>query len=466
MNDKRVRLRVTLDYIRPTVSRVIDVDKTTSLGELHEVLQCAMGWTDSHLHAFRLLRSRDRQAAWEPAKQWVDLPGWEISGVDIEDYDEDERQMALAEFLRLGHGAFAYEYDFGDGWTHRVEDVTPDGGIGGTSGPAVVVSGKNRCPLEDVGGPPGWEEFAELYAMSSTSPSDPATTRAWFERREWVEAIGVAWPDADPRVFNIDLANRQLALLGKADRLVFPAGSMAAMAADGLTGLSRAALLATGATWLGGAVPSINLEAKRQLLRPVQWLLSQVGDGLKLTAAGWLPPAVVSQCVDEMGCRETIWGKGNRESETVPVAALRASMERLGLLRKSHGMLCRTKSAVAVGDDAQALWSLIVGRMSTRWKLPVQRLATALLLVRLTWEKECNSDEAAAYCQWWLMAHGYTSGGFGLDRRDAWGLVADTWRLFAALGGLVETGEQVGYRPVVASTEALRALAGEVLTAG
>ena len=50
---KTTRLRVTLREVTPVVQRVIDVPAAITLDELHEVLQVALGWTDSHLHQYR-----------------------------------------------------------------------------------------------------------------------------------------------------------------------------------------------------------------------------------------------------------------------------------------------------------------------------------------------------------------------------------------------------------------------------
>ena len=50
---KTIRLRVTMREVVPRVQRVIDVPAAITLDELHEVLQVAIGWTDSHLHQFR-----------------------------------------------------------------------------------------------------------------------------------------------------------------------------------------------------------------------------------------------------------------------------------------------------------------------------------------------------------------------------------------------------------------------------
>ena len=49
---KTARLRVVMRHVEPAVTRVIDVPASATLPELHELLQAAIGWTDSHLHQF------------------------------------------------------------------------------------------------------------------------------------------------------------------------------------------------------------------------------------------------------------------------------------------------------------------------------------------------------------------------------------------------------------------------------
>ena len=47
------RLKVTLSDVEPQVLRRFDVPLKIKLNRLHEVIQAAMGWTDSHLYEFR-----------------------------------------------------------------------------------------------------------------------------------------------------------------------------------------------------------------------------------------------------------------------------------------------------------------------------------------------------------------------------------------------------------------------------
>lgn len=45
-----VQLRIDLKGIKPPVWRRVLVPYNITLGKLHDVIQAAMGWTDSHLH--------------------------------------------------------------------------------------------------------------------------------------------------------------------------------------------------------------------------------------------------------------------------------------------------------------------------------------------------------------------------------------------------------------------------------
>lgn len=51
------RIKVTLRYVAPPIWRRIEVPADVKLGRLHRILQVVMGWTDSHLHAFRVGRT-------------------------------------------------------------------------------------------------------------------------------------------------------------------------------------------------------------------------------------------------------------------------------------------------------------------------------------------------------------------------------------------------------------------------
>jgi hypothetical protein len=51
-------LNVTLPHIRPKIWRQVRVPGDLSLAGLHEVLQIAFGWENSHLHEFQVGKQR------------------------------------------------------------------------------------------------------------------------------------------------------------------------------------------------------------------------------------------------------------------------------------------------------------------------------------------------------------------------------------------------------------------------
>ncbi|MHA6794030.1 plasmid pRiA4b ORF-3 family protein [Pseudonocardia bannensis] len=98
------------------------------MAELHEVMQAAMGWTDSHLHEFDVGGIRYEQPG----------PDWDVGEVG---------HGAKAKLFRLaGQGdRLGYVYDFGDGWTHTltVEKIlAPEPGVRSPR----CVSGRRACP--------------------------------------------------------------------------------------------------------------------------------------------------------------------------------------------------------------------------------------------------------------------------------------------------------------------------------
>jgi hypothetical protein len=149
---KTTRLRVTLREVTPEVQRVIDVPAAITLDELHDVLQVALGWTDSHLHQYRT----------DSAVYSVPLDDWDDEG------ETDERGVRLSALP----SQFTYLYDYGDGWTHDVEALGPGGNAAG------CVDGQGACPPEDCGGPGG---YAELLAALA----DPRLPE-YRAMREWV----------------------------------------------------------------------------------------------------------------------------------------------------------------------------------------------------------------------------------------------------------------------------------------
>lgn len=101
---KRVlQFKITLLESKPQIWRRIQIPEQYSFWDLHVAIQEAMGWTDSHLHAFEVMdftTGEPQQIGIPDEGGWNNiLPGWDFR---ISDY-----------FCKQGD-ATIYEYDFGD----------------------------------------------------------------------------------------------------------------------------------------------------------------------------------------------------------------------------------------------------------------------------------------------------------------------------------------------------------------
>ena len=97
------RLKVTLLHTRPPIWRRLLVRGDTTLAQLHQILQVAMGWYDCHLHTFEVhgITYADPDPEWDPPVS-------------------DEGKPGLAELDLAPGSIFTYEYDMGDGWNHEI----------------------------------------------------------------------------------------------------------------------------------------------------------------------------------------------------------------------------------------------------------------------------------------------------------------------------------------------------------
>jgi len=148
---------------------------------------------------------------------------------------------------------------------------------------------------------------------------------------------------------------------------------------------SKSQLIATSSSLEARRVPHMNdltmsghLETATARYR---WLLHRVGAGVQLTAAGWLPPALVTEAMSALWPEDRWIGKRNREDLTEPVRRLRASAQRAGLLRISRGRLLPTKTGTALRDDPHRLFLHLAERLAGRPGDTFARTATALVLV-------------------------------------------------------------------------------------
>lgn len=181
------RLKITLDDVKPTVLRRIEVPFDIGLDRLHLTIQAAMGWTNSHLYE---IRAGD--------------VGWSTPIPDVDGAGDflDARKARLNDVLAdVGTKTLRYVYDFGDGWEHTIKverlfDPEP-----GTLYPRLIEA-SGRCPPEDVGGPFGYAEFLE--AMRDPKHERHAEFAGWIDE-----------DDFDPTTVAADRLTEHVATLAK-----------------------------------------------------------------------------------------------------------------------------------------------------------------------------------------------------------------------------------------------------------
>jgi hypothetical protein len=169
------QFKVTLLETKPYIWRRIQV-KDCSVDKLHEHIQTAMGWTNSHLHRFEI----HGIVCGDPVLL-CDNPDCFVGTNSLQTKVSDLVPQSGLSF------SFSYEYDFGDRWRH---DVLFEGCLEAAVGVRypLCLEGDRACPPEDVGGIPGHENFLKVIANPSHE-----------EHEEWKDWAG---GDFDPSRFD------------------------------------------------------------------------------------------------------------------------------------------------------------------------------------------------------------------------------------------------------------------------
>jgi hypothetical protein len=151
VKDRIYQLKIRLKGLKPPIWRRIQMRDCT-LDKLHERIQTSLGWTNSHLHRFRI----DDKLYGDPL----------LMEQDFDEYGyADSRVIKLSNVVpRNGQRFFfEYEYDFGDSWHH---EVLFEGCLRSDPGARypLCLEGERACPPEDVGGTSGYRAFLRAVA--------------------------------------------------------------------------------------------------------------------------------------------------------------------------------------------------------------------------------------------------------------------------------------------------------------
>ena len=172
------QLKILLKDTKPPIWRRVLVPASIELEALHDVIQAAFGWGNSHLYQFLAGR-----VFYQPGGEDEGMRGGDSIGVP------------LLNLLCKEKDKMTYEYDFGDSWEHQVllekvlpadpEQVLP-----------VCIKGKRAGPPDDCGGIPGY--FQLLETLSGPEGE---------EKERLLEWLGGPF---DPEAFDLSEINARL----------------------------------------------------------------------------------------------------------------------------------------------------------------------------------------------------------------------------------------------------------------
>lgn len=398
MEARSVTLHIDLRDARPSVTRDVLLPWDAPLPLVSSVIQQVMGWEDYHLHGFT-----------RGGEFWGAAPRWTA---DPRDGDEaSEQDASLRTLLPTQDAVATYVYDYGDSWelrltiteTHEEDCADPR-----------ILAATGGHVLEECGGIPGYAALVE--AAQATADQRPLTEDQ-AQLLEWaLEVSGLEGTSALHEWltrFDAAGARARLAALPapdppeaegspegspddspKDDRPTDTAPPEAEGSPEGSPvgdhplvvrlppgvvrdSLRRAFLTAVRRqpTPLAQMVLDARLEDTEaltpedcaELTGGLRRYLEHVGDGLSLTASGYLRPADALTLAAALGLDDDYLGRLRREADTRALLVICHALTRMRILRRTKERLTVTEAARTALSDPQALLDLVVSR------LPVER---------------------------------------------------------------------------------------------
>ncbi len=185
VQERAFQFLITLQLDKHKVWRRVIVPAGITFRKLHHIIQDAMGWKDSHLHEFTIIKDDKPIASITCDEETMHDTARMGHTAELDD------QTLLAEYFPE-YNQFIYLYDFGDDWEHRVllEKIQDDYPYNYP----ICIEGEGACPPEDVGGETGFEDFLAAYNNPKHSG-----------HKEAVEWAGIYNDQFDCRGVNFDL---------------------------------------------------------------------------------------------------------------------------------------------------------------------------------------------------------------------------------------------------------------------
>lgn len=179
-------LYISIIFSDPLIWRRVQVPGHYTLAQLHDVIQKAMGWSDTHVHQFLVGK------IFYEATMKSSIPVRESKRFDEHKY----KLHTLEEGMRF---MFTYLYDAGEGWEHviQLEEVIPPGR---ELKYPILLSGERACPPEEVG---DIHEYQQLIAAFEQPDSKNHTALQEMSGRM----------DFDPAVFDLESAKKAVSAI-------------------------------------------------------------------------------------------------------------------------------------------------------------------------------------------------------------------------------------------------------------
>jgi len=168
------QVTITIADIEPAIWRRLLLPEDLNFAQLHEVIQAAFGWTDSHLHQFVV------------GGIVIGAPEFETGDNRYRTFEASEVFLRDLDLFHWGAAKILYEYDFGDCWHHW---ITLDRRLAEAPRETypLLIDGRRSAPPEDSGGPRGYMEF--LQAWRDPGHDEHRAMRRWAGRRFDPEAF-------------------------------------------------------------------------------------------------------------------------------------------------------------------------------------------------------------------------------------------------------------------------------------
>ena len=166
------RVRVDLAHASPPIRRRLEPTSSMFLDEVHQVLQMAFGWSDSHLHRFALGPS-----------VWDEISELFLCPFDVAEGEDDgvpASGVRIDEVLADVGDELLYVYDYGDEWELRIRlESVVDRAPGAVR--AVCTGGRRGAPPENCGGIYAYDDAVTEPGVEQADAFDAGTYVALTE---------------------------------------------------------------------------------------------------------------------------------------------------------------------------------------------------------------------------------------------------------------------------------------------